>query len=329
MFSAMMRAAAGSSPRGAAPACRSWDSLSSWRYQRFGDRAPAGFAPTVATAVAIALATTADATAAGRAHLEPASANPEEAAPQDAAVQSAKAKYNEGRAKFETADYSGAIELWTQAYSSVPDNQSAARIKALLIFNIATAHERVYDVTKDLSQLRRARILLVNFAPSLPQLYADELLQTETARVNERIADIDAQINAAEDLARPPTDSDPQPAPANPSQDEPSAAGRGLVIGGAVALALGAAGLGIMGAGLAIGSGANDLTDLAEDDIDGRGDQFDRGRTGNSLAVAGAVVGGVGVLTGAVLVGIGLTRKRKLAWSTGPGLVGVGLRGQF
>ncbi|MBL4686993.1 MAG: hypothetical protein JKY37_20525 [Nannocystaceae bacterium] len=294
------------------------------------DLSPTALAATIAVTLATT-SVTAHATAAehARAQVEPASIAPDEVAPEDAAVQSAKAKYNEGRAKFETADYSGAIELWTQAYSSVPDNQSAARIKALLIFNIATAHERVYDVTKDLSQLRRARILLVDFAPSLPQLYTDDLLQTETARVNERIADIDTQIKAAEDLARPPGERGPQPAPTDPSQDEPSAAGRGLVIGGAVTLALGAAGLGIMGAGLAIGSGANDLTDPAQDDIDGRGDQFDRGRTGNSLAIAGAVVGGVGVLTGAVLIGLGLTRKRKLAWNTGPGLVGVGLRGQF
>ena len=80
-----------------------------------------------------------------------------------------------------------------------------------------------------------------------------------------------------------------------------------------------------------MGARANDLDDLDDTDVEGRRDQFDRGRTGNALAIAGGISGGVLTALGAVLVGVGVARKRKgnVALGPGPGTVGVAMRARF
>nr|MCH9687731.1 hypothetical protein [Deltaproteobacteria bacterium] len=119
--------------------------------------------------------------------------------------------------------------------------------------------------------------------------------------------------------------------PPTPDRDQDPAPSRGLVIGGAVCLSLGAAGVGLMAAGLGIGSGANDISALDPDDVDSRRSQFDRGRMGNALAIAGGVSAGVLVVTGAVLLGMGISKRRRVALTPtlgphGPAMV---VRGRF
>jgi len=233
--------------------------------------------------------------------------------------------YDRGRAAFETADYEGAIGHWTDAYANVPNTPEAGRIKALLIYNIAAARERVFGVTKDPSHLRQAKILLEEFEKSIPELYSGDAVEPETAKVRERIASIQAALDETEQPASKPE----EPVVRNDPEQDTGPGGRGLVIGGAVGLSLGIAGLGLMGAGLGMGAGANDLSDLDDDDIEGRREQFNRGRTGNTLAIAGGIVGGVGVIAGTILLAMGLKRRRQTALTTGPGMVGLGLRTRF
>ncbi len=249
----------------------------------------------------------------------------------------AKELYARGEAKFETADYSAAVQEWTEAYATLPDTDEGAQIKVLLIYNIATARERAFDVSQDPAELRQAKILLRNFDDSIASLYGEgEEAEAERARVREKIAAIDEQLAALEqpDVADDPPEPAPTPAPVIDTSDtEPSPGARGLVVGGAVALSLGAASLGVMAAGLGLGSRANDLTGLAPDDIDGRRTQFDRGRTGNTLAIVGGVGAGVLVVTGTVLLGLGLSRQHSpsvaLVPSVGPQGSGLALRGRF
>lgn len=239
--------------------------------------------------------------------------------------------YDRGKAEFETADYAAAVDLWTEAYRLVPDLPESSRIKALLIYNIATARERAFEVDEDPQQLRQAKILLESYEESIPDLYGEgEAAEAERAKVRERMASIDAALHAAtgDDEPTPPPVVEPPPTTADAGPAHP---GRPLVIAGAVLVGVGVAGLAVMGAGLGIGAGANDISGLDDDDITGRRDQFARGRTGNGMALGGGIAGGVLAVTGAVLLGIGVAKNKKAAPTAwlGPGSAGVGVRGRF
>jgi hypothetical protein len=111
--------------------------------------------------------------------------------------------------------------------------------------------------------------------------------------------------------------------------------GTGLIIGGSVALVLGVGGVGLLGAGVAMGQarqreaeGLDLPAELA------RLDELDRqGATSNTLAIAGGVVAGVGVAVGVALIVVGV-KKRKAAGPTMSGWfdrdsAGLALRGSF
>ncbi|MBX7082675.1 MAG: hypothetical protein K1X88_25945 [Nannocystaceae bacterium] len=249
------------------------------------------------------------------------------------ALAKARTLYERGKARFATADYLGAIDEWTEAFALVPDEAEAARIKALLIYNIATARENAFDISGDLSHLRQAKVLMEGYAASIPALYGDgPEAEEERTKITQRLNAIVARLDAAErERARARGDrGDDGP----DDRDRGERGSKALVGSGAALLVVGAGGLAMMGAGLAMGKRANDLGGIDPEDIAARRDQFDRGRTGNALAIAGGVVGGLFAITGAVLLGVGMSRRagaRKHAWApvAAPGFAGVALRGRF
>ncbi len=254
----------------------------------------------------------------------------------DAAIDRARALYEEGKALFATADYEGAIAKWTTAFQLVSNQPDAGRINALLIYNIATARESAYDVTGDLTQLRQAKKLLESFAASIPTLYGDgEQAEAERATITARLNTITAQIERAEQARARDRRRERGPADDRPTDDDDHRGdGRVAIAVGAASLALGVGGLAMMGAGLGMGRAANDLDGISADDIAARRAQFDRGRTGNTLAVAGGVIGGALLTTGAVLLGVGLSRRAvgrsaALVPAVGPGYAGLSWRGRF
>jgi tetratricopeptide (TPR) repeat protein len=253
--------------------------------------------------------------------------------PDDPLVRARKL-YDSGEARFATADYLRAIDDWTEAFKIVPDSEDAGRIKALLIYNIATARERAYEITGDASHLRQAKVLLEDYARSIPALFGETpAAADERSKLTERLNAITRAIEAADRKAK----RDRTPAATDDGPDDDVEARKGgrkaLIATGAAALVVGVGGLGMMAGGLAMGSNANDLDGLAPDDIEGRRSQFDKGRTGNTLAIAGGVVGGVFTIAGAVLVGVGASRKSARGVSFTPSFgrrfAGVGLSGRF
>lgn len=223
-------------------------------------------------------------------------------------VEQARRLFDEGVTRFETADYAGAIELWTEAFGLVPNEPANADIKAKLIANLAAAHERAYAVDSEVSHLNQAKILIERYRGVLEDIYLDEIeREKELAWVSERLAKIEAELQAvaereaAERAANQPSPPEPEPR---------LAPGAGLIIGGSVALGLGVGGLGVMVTGMVLGSQNDDVSDLPTIDLETRAERFRTGRLGNALAIAGGVGGSVLVAAGVALIVVGLKKKR-------------------
>jgi hypothetical protein len=271
---------------------------------------------------------------------EPASEPP---SAEEAAVEQAQQLFDAGATKFETADYVGAIELWTEAFGLVPNVPENAPIKARLIANIAAAQERAYGVDKQVSHLNQAKILLERYRGVLADIYLDEVeREKELAWVNERVAKIDAELKVVADREAAERAAAEQAAAERAARDDAPPPGQGLVIGGSVLAGLGVAGLGVMVAGMVIGSQNDDISDLPTNDLDTRADRFRMGRLGNALAIGGGVGGAVLLGTGVALLVVGLKKKRaagqeETAITVVPTLdvtqaatqVGIGLVGRF
>jgi hypothetical protein len=321
------------------------------RSERFGYPAgvqrghqPSLFSSSIAIAVALTLPSTAIArvlepptsgAAAPAASSEPTAAAGD-AKPVD--MDEVKRIYAEGKAKYDTHDYKGAIDAWTEALSLLPPVTENREIRNDLVYNIATAQERAYDIDKDAAHLRSARALLVDFVDEYKRLYTptDEA-RAEVTRVKERIAKLDQRIADAEKgqpVANPhgTTNVEAKRKAAALQQvfaDDPELArqyksGRGMIIGGAVALGVGVLSLLVCAAAIS----------EARDGGSNRG--VDRG-----IAFAFGSVGVAGVVAGSVLLGIGVPKRKKaletarsrvvLAPTLGPGtgLAGLGLVGRF
>jgi hypothetical protein len=268
--------------------------------------------PRAALAVALALP---GASARAVAAAQPPAARSDE----DAALTEARELYTKGKAAYETHQYAAAIELWTEAYANLP--ASRAGIRNRMVFNIAGAHEKQYAVDGKLAHLRQAVMLLESWVVGFKAMFkATPETIAEVERAQARIEQLEAKIDAIEhgEAAAEPAasrpgeagknvgfesdfDSDPQPAPdprqqaaPDPRRQAAEDQTRDMVVAGWT--------VGCIGIVVAL-SGAGAL--VALDDRP-------------SARVGGAVATGLGlgmVVAGSVLLGVGYTKRRKLAKS--------------
>jgi tetratricopeptide (TPR) repeat protein len=242
----------------------------------------------------------------------------------------ARALYEQGLGRYETADYLGAIDLWTQAFTLLPNDAEFASVKADIIYNLARARERQYDVDNDPAQLRQALILLDQYIESLPSLYADPgEVDQQRSKAQQVRDDIQARLDEHEKAEATKQVGSPAPA----KQDEDKDPGRGLVLTGAALTAIGGAALGVSAAGMVLGNQANDISDLDPADVDGRREQFDRGRTMNLMAISAGVGAGLLIGTGVALLVVGKkkgkeSQARVLPFAS-PTLAGLSASGRF
>jgi hypothetical protein len=261
-----------------------------------------------------------------------------------ARLKKAEELHERGKASFDTADYEGAIELWTEAYAAVPDVPEGAAIKAHILYNVGAAREREFEANGDVAQLRRARIVFVQFETIIEDLYPDPAAAAEERkRVEAKIAELDQKIAAAEGKGESEpavvTPVVPPPTKDDRNDKKPPPPGRGLVIAGGVLVGVGAVGLGVMTGGLVLGENADDISGIDPDDKVAREAQFDDGRAANVMAIVGGSLGGVAIvaggvclITGAVAWGVTARKKKKeggVAFGPGPGQLGLGLTGRF
>jgi hypothetical protein len=158
--------------------------------------------------------------------------------------------------------------------------------------------ERNFDAT-DWRPVTRERA--VDLAEQAAALAAEAEQLAETIVAERAAAEAEAR-RAAEEAAR-----------AEAEQRRSLRPGTGLIIGGSVALTIGAGGLGMIGAGIAIGQARQrDAEALAPGQL-AQLDELDRqGAQANAIAFAGIGVATVGIAVGTALVVVGL-KKREAA----------------
>ncbi|MCA9685682.1 MAG: hypothetical protein KC457_26130, partial [Myxococcales bacterium] len=250
----------------------------------------------------------------------------------------AEGMFRRGQAKYETADYRGAVELWTEAYALVDPIPENAGIKALLLYNLAQAHVKAYELYAEPIHLKQALMLLQSFETSIDVLYEDETARAEEhEKVAAKIAEVQAAITAVEEAEKADKTEDPPPPVAPPPQDRSDVKpGVALLAAGGTLTAIGAAFGGLALGGMVVGSRANDISDLQPDDLAARESRFARGQSGNALAITGAVIGGLMLPVGIALIAVGSSRNKKaraslagVAPSFGPQGGGLVFSGRF
>jgi len=246
------------------------------------------------------------------------------AAPDDPAVAEAEELFRSGKIKYEASNYVEALALFTQAFeraAEIEDEAERESVMTGMLYNLARAHRKAYEIDGDTSHLRHARDLLKKYLDKHTDL-GDEL-------------DAEKQLLEVEALLAKPEKPDEESTqgedavPTSSTTDEPKT--NGLVIGGIVLSSLSAVGFGLLTGGLVIGSRAEQ--DYADGPTrDDRDDALARGKQGNALAIAGGVAAAVFLGTGVALITVGKKRgpnKVAIAPAVRPGSMGVALCGRF
>ena len=226
----------------------------------------------------------------------------------------------EAQTLYDTADYAGAIDLWTEAFAALPEEPAYAQQRSVLVYQIAQASVEAYAMDPQVLYLRKAERLFTAYLETI------EPTDTETrAEVEATIADLRRRIEEVEESSLPAgerettanEEGDDAPgavedrAPQEPARPPSSTAapgrGRAMTIAGAVVLGLGVASLAPMTYGLVWG-----------EQVDKRGEAMlgepkallAEGNTANRLAIGAGVASAVAVIIGASLLGVGLSRRR-------------------
>jgi hypothetical protein len=150
-------------------------------------------------------------------------------------------------------------------------------------------------------------------------------ISKEIGRGKQAIADAEKGI---EELARPVEE--PKAEPEEKTRKKAPRDGRGLIAAGSLLTVVGVGGLGMMAAGLGLGAGTQSDVDKLGEDLQAGvidkptydmqlADLDDKGKTMNTLAIAGGVVGGVGLAAGVALLVVGVKKRKKYRATHGGG----------
>ncbi len=242
----------------------------------------------------------------------------DEVAPEDPILIAAKSLYDAGVARYTAADYEGAVDLWLQAFALLPPTTDNQLIKAQLIYNVARAQQKWFDIDRDVRHLRQSKEILTRYLDDIDALYGPEEADSEHEKINARIADLALQIADWEagiaqreaELAermRPKFDdqADAREARRNKSMVGAGAALTALGLGGGTMLIIGV----VMGDNAEIDSGLLPL----EEDIPERERVIARGQLGNGLTVGGILGATVFLAAGVPLLVVGLRAEKQRA----------------
>ncbi|MEZ4382209.1 MAG: hypothetical protein R3A79_12735 [Nannocystaceae bacterium] len=227
----------------------------------------------------------------------------------------------EAQTRFETADYAGAIDLWTKAYAALPEEPAYAQQRSVLVYQIAQASVEAYSLDPQILYLRKAERLLTSYLETIDASDGETI-----AAVEGQLAELRGKIEAASaedpEAAAGEPEVEPEevdggaPGASGPTDaaDDPRA-GRALMISGGALLGLGAASLGVMTAGLVWGLRVDARGDGAkaagETDPAVYTGLLEDGTAANRLALGAGIAGAVLVVVGGGLLGVGAVKRSK------------------
>jgi tetratricopeptide (TPR) repeat protein len=239
-----------------------------------------------------------------------------EAPDEDPDMLRARELFDAGVARYSASEYEDAVEFWMEAYALIPPTFENRLVKAELIYNVARAQQKWFEIDQDIKHLRQAREILGRYLEEVDELYPDEQVALERQKVEDQIAELDESITEAEaEAARREAELAER---MRPTFDEKADArehkrNNAMIISGSALTVVGLGAVGALVAGIAMAGQADraigDLPLAA--DIAERERQLGKGSTGNALILLGSLVGGVFLVAGVPLLGVGLGGEKK------------------
>ncbi len=236
--------------------------------------------------------------------------------PEDPDMTRAKEFFDSGVARYTASDYGAAVDFWLAAYALIPPTFENRLVKAELIYNIARAQQKWFEIDKDIKHLRQARDSLGRYLDEVDDLYPPEQVTLERQKVEEQIAELDQSIAEAEaEAARREAELAER---MRPTFDEKADArerkrNNSMIGSGAALTVVGLGAVAMLVSGIAIAGQAERAVQnlpLAAD-IDERQRQVGKGSAGNALILLGSFAGGIFLVAGLPLLGVGLVAEGK------------------
>lgn len=266
----------------------------------------------------------------------PTGVSAQEPAPAEPAPAETRAKlealYSEANAATQAGDFSAAADRYGEAFALLPETQANHESRALALLDSVSARREAFTRTRDPLQLCRARDVLRSYLVTARATYGAASGELDGPRQAARVHG-EVEVQLATDLAPETCPGDhkaaapPPPAPKPEPIREPPPRRDPRRIAGFALLGVAGGSLALMGAGLGIGAAAESSGAAAHaadpaPDIDALlADGFyQRGVAANRLVIAGAVLAGVALVTGAALLIASRPRKPRVGLR-GPGLV--------
>lgn len=272
-------------------------------------RRPLNWGVSLALSVALALAPVTGVAAPPPGEPEPSDAG-------DPVMTEAKRLFDAGVARYTAADYEAAVDLWLEAYTLIPATFDNRLVKAEIIYNVARAKQKTFQIDQQVTHLRQAREIFTGYLSEIDELHSSDQAALERERIQEQIDELNEQI--AEWEAQQARREDELAERMRPTFDYEADAreerrNKPMIGAGAGLTALGLGGAGLLVAGLVMAGRANvEVEGLPlQADIPAREAAIDRGEGGDILIVLGTLSAVVFLAIGAPLLGIGVSAERK------------------
>lgn len=246
--------------------------------------------------------------------------------------------FDRAATQYQTSDYAGAVESYTEAYrlsSEIDDAELRGSVQAAILYNLARAHSKAYLLDKKPEHLRQQVDLLDKYLAQTADLKDQQDARALLAEAQAELEAIEAARAEEEEERSEPAREEPVVntnfgAEPSSATDDAEPKGRGLEIAGYVLIGLGVGSGGAAVTGALLTASAQD-EHIAGPTLADRNAAESKGALGNGLIVGGSVAAGVLITTGIALALTGRKRKRRAtptAWVS-PNTAGLSIGGRF